>query len=313
MVWELWGPLGSQCLIDNAEALQLAYSICNRYGLDTISTGGVVSFAMECFEKGLITKDDTDGIELTWGNHKAMVEMVKKIGEREGFGALLGDGVRRAAERIGGLAAEYAIHVKGMELPAHDPRAAMTRAVGYATGSIGAAHFEAAGASLIENYLEGTMPLKLTDLGYPTHLNRFTTEGKGILTAKAQDFGCILDSLVICEFLSHSHGVEPSYLVELLNSATGWDMDLNEFMLTGERIFNLKRMFNVRRGISRKDDTLPPRILTQKRGSGGAAESLPFLGAMLSEYYSHRGWSEEGIPTKEKLIILGLEECLPSP
>jgi len=310
MVWEAWAPLGTNCLIDNAEALQQAYTLCNKYGLDTISTGGVISFAMECFEKGLITKDDTGGIELTWGNHEAMVEMVRKIGEREGFGELLGDGVKRAAERIGGTAIEYAIHVKGLELPAHDPRAAMSRAVNYATASIGAAHIEATGASLIENYLEGSIPLDSPDLGYPVQLNRFTTEGKGVLAAKTQDFGCMIDSLAVCAFLSMHRHVPPSHFVELLNRATGWDMDLNEFMLTGERIFNLKRMFNVRRGISRKDDTLPPRILTHKRGEGGAAESLPFLGAMLSEYYSYRGWSEEGIPTREKLTQLGLKECL---
>ncbi|MFC2060392.1 aldehyde ferredoxin oxidoreductase family protein [Chloroflexota bacterium] len=310
MVWEAWAPLGTNCLIDNAEALQQAYTLCNKYGVDTISTGGVISFAMECFEKGLITKDDTDGIELTWGNHEAMVEMVRKIGEREGFGELLGDGVKRAAEHIGGTAGEYTMHVKGLELPAHDPRAGMTRAVGYATGSIGAAHMEAVGASAIENYRESTTHRAYPDLGYPVSLNRFTFEGKGALTAKTQDFGCMIDSLTVCLYLNTLHRVPPSHFVELLNRATGWDMDLNEFMLTGERIFNLKRMFNVRRGISRKDDTLPPRILTSKRGSGGAADSLPFLGLMLNEYYSHRGWGEEGIPTREKLSQLGLEECL---
>jgi aldehyde:ferredoxin oxidoreductase len=312
MVWEAWAPLGTSCLIDNAQALQEAYSLCNRYGLDTISTGGVISFAMECFEKGLISQADTDGIDLIWGNHHAMVEMVRKIGEREGFGEMLGEGVRRAAERIGRNAVEYAMHVKGLEIPAHDPRASMTRAIGYATASIGAGHMEAPGASFIENYLEGVKPVGLTfpELGYPAQLNRFTIEGKGVLTAKTQNFGCMLDSLVVCIFLSTLQRVQPSNFVELINRATGWDMDLNEFMAAGERIFNLKRMFNVRRGISRKDDTLPPRILTHRRGTGGAAESLPFLGYMLSEYYSFRGWSEEGIPTDEKLSELGLQQCL---
>lgn len=312
MVWEAWAPLGTSCLIDNAEALQQAYSLCNKYGLDTISTGGVISFAMECFEKGLITKADTDGIDLIWGNHEAMVEMVRKIGEREGLGELLGDGVKKAADRIGRTAAEYAMHVKGLEIPAHDPRASMTRAINYATASIGAGHMEAPGASFIENYLEGVKPIGLTfsDLGYPVQLSRFTMEGKGVLTAKTQNFGCMLDSLVVCMFLSTLQRVQPSNFVELLNRATGWDMDLSEFMTAGERIFNLKRMFNVMRGISRKDDTLPPRILTHKRGTGGAAESLPFLGLMLNEYYSYRGWSEEGIPTEQKLTELGLKECM---
>jgi aldehyde:ferredoxin oxidoreductase len=265
---------------------------------------------MECFEKGLINKSDTGGIELTWGNAEAMIEMVKQIGMKEGFGALLGEGVRKAAEGIGGIAVEYAMHVKGLEFPAHDPRSAMGAALAYATGSIGALHMEAAGIKAIENYSDGKTITgrSYADLGYPIQLNRFTTEGKGELTAKTQNFGTILDSLVVCLFLSWQ--LQPSDLTELLNSATGWDMDLNTFMRAGERIFNLTRMLNVSRGISRKDDTLPPRFLTHKRGAGGSANSLPFLGLMLNEYYSYRGWSEEGIPTREKLAELGLAQCL---
>ena len=299
-VAEAWAPIGTNCLIDNPEALQQAYSLCNRYGLDSISTGGVIAFAMECFEKGLITKNDTGGIELTWGNREAMLEMVRKIGEREGLGELLGEGVRKAAERIGGIATEYAIHVKGLEFPLHDPRARTSMALAYATGSIGATHMENPGA----NYPE---------LGYRVPLSNSATEGYGVLCAKTQDFGSMLDSLVVCllGLAGEGKSVQPSRFAELLNSAFGWDMDLDEFMLIGERICNLKRMLNVRRGISRKDDTLPPRILTHKRGGTNAAsENLPFLGLMLNEYYKYRGWSEEGIPTKEKLYELGLEECL---
>ena len=308
MVLEAWGPLGTNCLIDNPEAVQKAYSLCNRYGLDAISTGGVIAFVMECFEKGLITKNDTNAIELRWGNHEAMIEMVKKIGEGEGFGKILGEGVRKSAERIGGIAVEYAMHVKGLEIPAHDPRAAMGGALGYATGTIGAAHMEPVGIKAIENYSEGTAERTFPDLGYAKTLNRFTTEGKGVLAAKTQNFGVMLDSLVVCLFLGWR--LQPSDFARLINCATGWDMDLDRFMLIGERIFNLIRMINVTRGISRKDDTLSTRFLSHKRGSGKSAESLPFLGMMLSEYYSYRGWSEEGIPTREKLIELGLEECL---
>lgn len=305
MVWELWGPLGSNCLISDVEALQKAYSLCNRYGLDTISTGMVISFAMECFEKGLITKRETGGVELFWGNSEAMLELVRKIGEKEGIGELLGEGVKRAAEKIGGLAHEYAMHVKGLELPAHDPRTHMTRALGYATGSIGAAHMETYPGDLLENYLEGTIHFSMPELGYPTMLNRLDMEGKGELTAKMQDYSNVLDSLVVCIFSARR--IKPSQLVELLNSVNGWNIDLREFMLVGERVFNLKRMFNVIRGISRKDDTLPPRLLTHKRRLSG----VPFLGAMLNDYYNYRGWSEEGIPTRKKLEELGLDECIP--
>lgn len=310
MVWEAWGPLGTNCYIADVEVLQEAYTLCNKYGLDTISAGAIISFAMECFEKGLITTDDTDGIELTWGNHQSMMEMVRKIGEREGFGELLGEGVKRAAERIGGTASEYAMHVKGLEFPAHDPRALASHVLGYATGSIGAAHMETAGADHIENWMELDEAPTSPELGFPVALKRFDIEGKGRLVAKTQDFSCLMDSITVCLFLSVSPGVQPSHYLQVLNSATGWDMTLDEFMLTGERIHNLKRMFSVKRGISRKDDILPPRILTHRLTSGGTRGNLFHLGAMLNEYYSVRGWSEEGIPTREKLIELGLEECL---
>ena len=310
MVWEAWGPLGTNCLIANAEAAQQAYTLCNKYGLDSISAGAIISFAMECFEKGLLTKDDTDGVELTWGNHQAMLEMVRKIGEREGIGELLGEGVRRAAEHIGGTASEYAMHVKGLEFPAHDPRALASHALGYATGSIGAAHMEPIGADGLENWMEVDNPNTSPELGFPVALGRFDTEGKGRLVAKTQDFSCLMDSITVCLFLSITHTVKPSHYLAVLNSATGWDMTLDEFLLVGERIHNLKRMFSVKRGISRKDDTLPARILTHRLTSGGTRGNIPHLGAMLNEYYSVRGWSEEGIPTKEKLAELGLEECL---
>jgi aldehyde:ferredoxin oxidoreductase len=310
MVWEAWGPLGTNCYIANTEVLQQAYTLCNKYGIDTISAGAIISFAMECFEKGLLTRDDTDGIELNWGNHQAMLEMLRKIGEREGFGELLGEGVRRAAERIGGTAPEYAMHVKGLEFPAHDPRSLASHALGYATGSIGAAHMETAGADHLENCMELDNPRTSPELGFPVALERFDTEGKGRLVAKMQDFSCLMDSITVCLFLSMHPAILPSDYLAVLNSATGWDMTFDEFLLTGERIHNLKRMFSVQRGISRKDDILPARILTHRLASGGTRGNLPNLGAMLNEYYSVRGWSEEGIPTREKLAELGLEECL---
>jgi len=317
IIWEHWGPVGTNCLIDNVEALQESFSLCQRYGLDCISTGGVLAFAMECYEKGLLSEKETGGIDLTWGNHQAMVEMVKRIGEREGLGWLLGEGVRRAAEQIGGTASEYAIHVKGLEFPMHDPRAAAGFAIQYATGSIGATHSEAQLSSyFIEDYLyvnpEDEQRLRdvLEEFGYSARLDRFETQGKGELVAKMQNFGAMLNSLVVCSFMFEYQRVRPSEFIELLNSVTGWNMDYDEFMKTGERICNLTRMFNVRRGISRKDDTLPARILTRKRMAGTNPEYLPHLGVMLNEYYSYKGWSEEGIPTAEKLEELGLKNCL---
>ena len=310
MVWEAWGPLGTNCLIANAEVMQQAYTFCNKYGLDTISAGAVIAFAMECFENGLITREDTDGIELTWGNDKALMEMLRKISEREGFGELLGEGVKIAAERIGGSASKYAMHVKGLEFPAHEPRALASHALGYATGSIGAAHMETAGADHLENCMELDDPRTSPELGFPVALERFDTEEKGRLVAITQDFSCMMDSMTVCLFLSMGPGIQPSHYVAVLNSATGWDMSLDDFLKTGERIHNIKRMFSVKRGISRKDDMLPARVLTDRLTSGGTRGNIFNIDVMLDDYYAFRGWDKDGVPTKEKLVELGLEYCL---
>lgn len=295
---ETVGTLGALCLVDNLEAISFANQLCNQYGMDTISTGGAVAFAMEAYEKGLISSSDLDGLKLTWGNADAMVEMVRRIGERNGLGRLLGEGVRKAAEEIGGRALEFAIHVKGLELPAHDPRAFYSLALGYATSNRGACHLQA-----YSHPLEGW--IAMPDLGYPKTLPPNTEEEKAELVIKLQNLMSIFDSLKICKYSLYG-GIEPHHLVEFLNSITGWNIDLKECMLIGERIFNLKRLYNVRCGISRKDDTLPPRLLTHTRGEGGAADNLPHLGKMLNGYYKLRGWSEEGIPLEGKLKEVGL-------
>jgi aldehyde:ferredoxin oxidoreductase len=290
--------LGSNCLIDDLPAIAEANELCNRYGLDTISTGGVISFAMEAYERGLVNKKDTGGIELKWGNASALIEMVHQIGRRRGFGELLGQGVKRAAEEIGGNAKEFAIHVKGLEFPAHDPRARFSVALGYATSNRGACHLQA-----FTNDFEGGS--SLPDLGYPEPLDPFTTKGKGEFVAKMQNLMSMFDSLKCCKFVLFG-GVTVEPLVKYLNFVTGWNVNVSEFLRTGERIFNLKRLYNIRCGISRKDDTLPSRILTHRRGGG--TNHLPALNIMLHDYYKYREWDEFGIPTKEKLKELGLDK-----
>lgn len=318
VVYEAFTPLGSSCLIDNFEALQKAYTLCNKYGLDTISTGGVISFAMECQERGLITLEDTGGVNLSWGNHEAMIEMVRRIGERAGFGELLGEGVKRAAMQIGRFTHEFAMHVKGLEPAAYDPRVNFRFAVHYATSNLGAAHME--GGLVDDRLINGgkkrrfykILSICLRMMPYYRKYQYEKTKGK--LIAETQNFACMQDSLTCCLYLGGVGGrsvghpkqvVRASDFMEWLNYATGWKINLEEFMKTGERIFNLKRMINVRRGISRKDDTLPPRFLFQKH-TENASPLNPFLGEMLDEYYSYRGWNEKGIPTKEKLAKLGL-------
>lgn len=300
--YETIGMLGGMCLVDNLEAIAYGGEMCNRYGLDTISTGSVIAFAMELYEKGLINKEDTDGLELIWGSAEAMVEMVHRIGRREGIGELLGEGTREASRRVGGMAAEYAVHVKGLELPAHDPRAFNSLGLGYATSSRGACHLS--GAS---NIFEKTVTMP--ELGINEVKDRFRTDDQGGFQVKAQDLMCLMDSMKLCKFTLHG-GVKTNHIREWLKYVVGWDMDIEEFMAAGERISNLKRMYNVRCGISRKDDTLPTRILSEPHAGGGAKDNLLPLDKMLDEYYQARGWDNEGIPKKDTLERLGLWESL---
>ncbi len=309
-------PIGSNCLIDDMDELVKAFGMCNRYGLDAITTGHVVAMAMELYDRGIITKNDTDGIDLRWGNQRMVLDIVRKIGEREGFGELLGEGVRGMAERIGGAAFECAIHVKGLEPPMLDARSNNAWALQYATGNRGADHMEGFMALYRRRYAQPN--LTGDEEAQEAASNPFATKGVGRLTAWAQNLDCVMDSLVLCKYLAFPFvwmreapqsfvGIQPTELLEWLNLATGWDMNMKEFLETGERIFNLKRLFNVRRGIRRKDDTLPARLLNEIRGGGGkAAQNLPPLEAMINEYYAHRRWHENGIPTKEKLSELGL-------
>lgn len=298
--YETLGMLGSCCLINDLEAVAYAADLCNRYGLDTISTGGVIAFAMELYEHGLITKDDLGGIELTWGNAGAAIELIKKIANKEGIGELLGMGVKKAADKIGGLAHEFAIHTKGLELPAHDPRAFNSLAVGYATSNRGACHLQGATYFFEKT---ATMP----EIGYKEPQDRHGTEGKGRLNFYAQNIMCLMDSLKLCKFLLYG-GVTLTMMTQWIKYVVGWDITVDELLETGERIFNLKRLYNTHRGISRKDDTIPMRILTQPRRDKGAGENLPPFGKMLNEYYQIRGWTDEGIPKQETLKRLGLTE-----
>ena len=296
--YETLAALGAMCLIDDLQAVAEANDLCNRLGLDTISTGATIAFAMECYERGLISQKDTDGVELTWGNAEAMLEMVRRMGQREGFGRLLSEGSRRAAEAIGGDAPRYAIHTKGLELPMHDPRAYNSAAVGYATSNRGACHLQA-----LSHAFEGR--IGFPEFGYPGPLDRFASEGKGVMVARMQHVMCLLDSLKLCKFTLFGK-LSIANMVDWLNWTTGWDTTFDELVTTGERIFNLKRVYNVRLGVDRAADTVPQRILTEERGEGGAAHNLPPLDSMLDEYYRYRGWDENGRPTPQKLAELGL-------
>ncbi|MCL4535231.1 MAG: aldehyde ferredoxin oxidoreductase family protein [Bacteroidetes bacterium] len=302
--YETCGAFGSNCMIDDLEAISDANDLCNRYGLDTISTGSTIAFAMEAYEKGLLTKESTGGIELTWGNAEAMLEMVRQMGERRGLGELLGQGVRQASEKIGGQ--DFAVHVKGMELPMHDPRCFSSVAVGYATANRGACHLQG-----LSHIFEARVPF--ADYGFEGTLPRHDIEGKGAMVARAQNWMSMMDSLKICKFAAIGK-TTMHQMAEMLSYITGWDFTFEEFEQAGERIYNLKRMYNMRLGLSRADDVLPRRILKEPRPAGGSEGFLPPLQGMLDEYYAARGWGRNGVPTAEKLAQLGLEAMpLPQP
>jgi len=297
--YETVGTMGGECLVDDLEAICKANELCNRYGLDTISTGSVIAFAMEAFEKGIITTAETDGLELTWGSGEALVEMVHRIGKREGLGELLGEGVKRAAEELGHNAVEFAVHVKGLEPSAHDPRRFWSQALSYATNARGACHNRSWGHAY-------ELGLNVPEIGIPESHESYQMEGLAEFTAKLQNFQSVNDTLIICRFTQVGNAVSATNLVDWFNLITGRDVDIWDLMEVGERIFNLKRLYNTRLGISRKDDFLPPRFLTLNRDDEELTNQLPPIGQMLSDYYAYRGWREEGIPTQEKLAELGL-------
>jgi aldehyde:ferredoxin oxidoreductase len=296
--YETMALLGSNSLVDDLGAVAKAHELCNRYGLDVISTGGVIGFALEAAERGILKGDSNEETDLAWGNGKGIVNLVGKIGRREGLGHLLGEGVMRASAKLGRGSEAFALHVKGLEPPGHDPRAYNSLAVGYATSNRGACHLQGMSYAFERSV---TMP----ELGLNDIQDRFGTIKKGELVAKTQDLMSLFDSIKLCKFLLYG-GVKLTHILEWFNAVTGWEMSQAEIMKAGERIYNLKRMYNVRCGITRKDDTAPTRMLREKRGEGGAAENLPPFSEALDEYYSYRGWDQNGIPTRVKLLELGL-------
>jgi aldehyde:ferredoxin oxidoreductase len=292
--YETCAAFGLLCMNDDLGAIAKANDLCNRYGLDTISTGNMVAFAMECYEKGLIGKDDL-GMELRWGDPDAIVEIVKQIGEGEGFGAVLGEGVMRASERIGKGAEEFAIHVKGLEVPMHDPRAFKGMGLQYATSHRGACHLR----GMFYHIEQGE---RVPDLGIHKRYERFTVDDKAEPVIAMQNWHDVLDSLIMCKFAM----VAPASALAMLQLVTGWEVKLQELIKVGERAYNLKRLINIRYGMTVKDDTLPKRLLSMPLPDGGCKGMVVELDRMLPSYYSARGWDQGGVPTREKLMELGL-------
>jgi len=299
--YETVAALGSLCLNDNLDSIVEANDLCNRYGIDTISLGISIAFVMEANEKGLLDQENFKDINLKWGEYQSIIKIIHQVAKNEGLGKLLGQGVRLFSKKIGNISEEFAIHVKGLELPLHDPRAYTGMALSYATANRGGCHLES-----LSYAIESGIPLE--DLGYgkDNSLNPHTSVGKAELVIKLQNYMNVLNALGLCKFLLFGR-IGPTKVTEWLNYVTGWNLTPAELLTIGERLHNLKRRYNIRLGIDRKDDTLPSRLLHLTRHAGMAAGVLPELDKMLEEYYQLRGWNEKGIPTEEKLKELELK------
>ncbi len=292
----LWA-FGPHCGVDRLDAIIKAMDLCNFYGLDSLSTGNIVGFAMDCYEHGILTKEDTGGLDLQFGNAEAAIELVHRIGRREGLGDVLAEGVRRAAEKIGKGAEKYANHIKGLEMTGYDIRGLKTAAIGYAVSFRGADH-NRHGAYGLD--LKGTV-------------DRFRVEkGRSKFVIDIENLYTIIDSLIVCKFSRGVYYKEFEDLARYYTLVTGIEMSPDELKKAGERINNIGRLFNIREGLGRKDDHLPAKVMstpipdnTVSKGSYISQKELDF---MLDDYYAHRGWTREGVPTVEKLKELGLQD-----
>jgi aldehyde:ferredoxin oxidoreductase len=298
--YETIAGFAGSCMVSDAESILLANSLCNRYGLDTISTSTVVAFAMEAYEKGLIDPGDTLGVEPRFGDPDAMLALIEQIGLRQGIGALLGQGVREAARQIGGGSEDFAMHVKGLEVAFHDPRAFVSMAVNYATAVRGGCHLES--GSFWNGY-----GINLPDMGYPETLDRLASSPEQVkLAYDWQNYGGVFNPLGLCKFLIKGR-VGGERLSQIVNAALGWQWTTEDILTAGRRIFQLKRLINLRLGITSADDTLPKRFLTEPRPSGTAEGNLPDLETMMPLYYELRGWDQDGVPRAERLAELGVK------
>jgi aldehyde:ferredoxin oxidoreductase len=297
--YETIAMFGTNCLNNNIESIIKANDICDRYGLDTISAGATIALAIECFENGLITKKDTDGIEMTWGNHRAIVAMTEKLARREGFGAVLADGAKVAAEKIGKGADKYAVHIQGQELPAHDPKHAFFYAASYRLDPSPGRHFVGSELSDAPNHPSGLLP--------KFDLKSFAGRGE------ARRIGSNFHQAVVCTgtclFVYWAFpNVDP--IAEFMGAVTGWDVTNEELLKTGERISNLRQAFNIREGLNPLKFKIPDRVLGRPPKKEGPVAGITIdEDTMIREYLTAMDWDlKTAKPSKKKLQELGLED-----
>jgi aldehyde:ferredoxin oxidoreductase len=303
--YETLATFGSYCGISDLAAVARANQLCNMYGMDTIACGATIAWAMDCFERGLLRRDQTDGLELRFGNPEAMVHMVERIGERTGFGRVLGEGSTRAADELG-VGRELVVAVKKHELPAHMPQVKRSLALIYAVNPFGADHQSHEHDGSYGWYPDRMAELDLLD---PQPGKVLNSEKVRYALYTQYLYSC-LDSLDLCQFVWgpawHLYG--PSQIVELVRAVTGWNVSLWELMKVGERRLNMMRAFNAREGAGSAEDTVPPKLLIPLDGgkSDGIAVTAAEVEAAKATYYRMAGWDESGRPTSAKLEELAL-------
>jgi aldehyde:ferredoxin oxidoreductase len=301
--YETVASLGSNCGIDNLEAIAKGHELCNALGLDTISTGASIAFAMECYEKGLLTKKDTDGIELKFGNHEAMLDTINKIARKEGIGNILAEGVARAAERIGGKAEEFALHVKRQEVPMHEPRWKQGMGLGYAVSPTGADHVHNIHDNVYADYGAGLETVKPLGILEPLPVADLSAAKVRLLMYNSY-WQNVKDCLLFCDYVPLSQ----QQTTDLVRFVTGWDTNIWELMKVGERCLNLTRIFNLREGLNSLDDRLPTRFFLPFASGPlqGISIDKKAFEAAKATYYRMMCWDEKGVPSKGKLDELGI-------
>jgi len=286
------------------EVILVAHTLCDKYSLDEISVGVSIAFAMECYQKGIITARDADGMELTWGNGDVILRLIKQIAHNEGIGKILGQGVKRAAEYFGQGSDRFAFHVKGLEVSTVDPRAYQGWALGYAVSARGADHMRSYATWEFGDIPEETRE----EAGLPeTMTDRFSVEGKGRGVAYSENIRTIADCLEMCKTVTRQKLGLTKNQVAILTAVTGRSWTKEELFRIGERKVNLERLFNLREGLKPADDTLPWRALNEPLPDGDSAGRVVNLEPMLKEYYEVRNWDRTtGYPSPEKLRELNL-------
>ena len=299
--YETIGTFGTMCLNKNIESIGKANDICNRLGMDTITCGATIAWAIECFENGLISEKDTGGLKLDWGDANTIIALTEKIGKKEGFGELLSEGSAKAAEKIGGSASDYLTTVKGLEAPMHDPRSAHGYGLAYATSPRGACHM----ASL-EYPIEGGGMFVPEFPETEEEIECMTSQGKAKINVISQDYGMVFSH---CAVLCNLGGMvyNATHVVNMLNHVTGFDYTLDELVKLGSRIYYLKRGLGNLFGARAKHDKLPKRLMTPTP-SGPTEGSLPDMELMLKEFYELRRFNDDGVPEKAVLEEIGLPE-----